>query len=74
MKLVVDMNLSPRWAEVLRRAGFDATHWSALGDPGARDETIIAHARNSGAVVLTHDLDFGLLLAIYFAAIRCCPD
>jgi predicted nuclease of predicted toxin-antitoxin system len=31
MKVLVDMNLSPRWALVLARAGIEAAHWSALG-------------------------------------------
>jgi predicted nuclease of predicted toxin-antitoxin system len=31
MKLLVDMNLSPRWVNLLAEAGIDAVHWSALG-------------------------------------------
>lgn len=31
MKLLVDMNLSPRWVAVLVGAGVDAVHWSAVG-------------------------------------------
>jgi len=31
MKLLVDMNLSPRWVAVLEGAGFVAAHWSTLG-------------------------------------------
>ncbi|MCW5599101.1 hypothetical protein C8R30_1526 [Nitrosomonas nitrosa] len=31
MKLLIDMNLSPRWVDVLANAGFEAAHWSALG-------------------------------------------
>jgi len=33
MKLLVDMNLSPRWAEQLAETGIAAVHWSALGSP-----------------------------------------
>lgn len=57
------MNLSPRWVDVLVRAGFDAVHWSAVGNPRATDREIMAHATQLGFVVLTHDLDFGSILA-----------
>ena len=30
MKLLVDMNLSPRWADVLTNEGIEAAHWSTL--------------------------------------------
>ncbi len=33
MKLLVDMNLSPAWVDVLRQAGFEAIHWSEIGSP-----------------------------------------
>ena len=63
MKLVVDMNLSPRWAAFLRGAGYEADHWSAIGDAKASDAEITAHAVSIGAVIVTHDLDFGTILA-----------
>jgi predicted nuclease of predicted toxin-antitoxin system len=64
MKLVVDMNLSPEWVSVLREAGWEAEHWSQLGDPRAVDVEIMVWAREHGRVVFTHDLDFGTLLAL----------
>jgi len=63
MKLRVDMNLSPRWVETLVHAGIEAAHWSTLGAPDASDSTIMAFARDNGYIVLTHDLDFGAILA-----------
>lgn len=63
MKLLVDMNLSPRWTTLLREAGFDAAHWSTLGKYDAPDVEIMAYARHNGFIVLTHDLDFGAILA-----------
>jgi predicted nuclease of predicted toxin-antitoxin system len=64
MKLLPDMNLSPEFVPLLRNAGWDAIHWSTVGDPRAKDATIMAWARKHGTVVLTHDLDFGTLLAL----------
>jgi predicted nuclease of predicted toxin-antitoxin system len=32
MKLLIDMNLSPRWVKALAEAEIEASHWSSLGD------------------------------------------
>jgi predicted nuclease of predicted toxin-antitoxin system len=63
MKLLVDMNLSPRWLKLLSEAGIEAAHWSALGRANAPDAEIMAFAKANGYVVLTFDLDFGAILA-----------
>ncbi len=63
MKLLIDMNLSPRWVGVLGSAGIEAAHWSAVGAPNAPDAAIMGFAKANGYVVLTHDLDFGAILA-----------
>ena len=63
MKLIVDMNLSPRWVGVLADAGVEAAHWSTLGAKNAPDVQIMAYARMNDYVVLTHDLDFSAILA-----------
>jgi predicted nuclease of predicted toxin-antitoxin system len=64
MRVIVDMNLSPGFCDLLRQAGFDARHWSELGTPDAPDELLMAHARTQSAILLTHDLDFGIALAL----------
>ena len=63
MKLLVDMNLSPGWVGVLVDAGIDAAHWSTLGAGNAPDSEIMAYAKVNDCIVLTHDLDFGAILA-----------
>lgn len=63
MKLLVDMNLSPRWVSLLVDAGMEAAHWSNLGAANAPDAEIMAFAKANDYVVLTHDLDFGAILA-----------
>ena len=62
MKIVIDMNLSPDWIDVLREAGHEAVHWSTEGSARATDREILAWARERGYVVFTHDLDFGAQL------------
>ena len=63
MKLLVDMNLAPSWVGVLVDAGIDAAHWSTLGAGNATDSEIMAYAKVNDCIVLTHDLDFGAILA-----------
>jgi len=64
MKLLVDMNLSPQWIPFLRDAGWEAIHWSDVGKEAAGDAEIMAYATAHDYVVVTHDLDFGAILAV----------
>ena len=64
MKLLVDMNLPPSWVEVFKKEGWQAVHWSAVGDPDATDRAILDWARAHGYLVFTHDLDHGTILAL----------
>lgn len=63
MKLLLDMNLSPGWVQLLAGRAYDAVHWSEIGDPRAPDSELMAWAREHGRIVITHDLDFGAILA-----------
>jgi predicted nuclease of predicted toxin-antitoxin system len=63
MKILIDMNLPPRWVQVFGEAAWEAVHWSQVGEPTASDREIMAWARGNGYVVFTHDLDFSALLA-----------
>jgi len=64
MRVLVDVNLSPTWVEVLTGAGHEAVHWADLGELRAPDREVMGWARRNLHVVLTHDLDFGALLAM----------
>jgi predicted nuclease of predicted toxin-antitoxin system len=68
MKLVVAVNLPPKWVEFLATRGIEAVHWSQVGDLRATDATIMARARDGGYVVLTSDLDSSAMLATSGAA------
>jgi len=63
VKILVDMNLSPLWCGALRDNGYEAIHWSDVGNPAAPDTELMAYAKQQGYVVLTHDLDFSAILA-----------
>lgn len=68
MKVLIDMGLSPEWGKTFASNGFEARHWSEIGNPKAEDREILSWAREHGFVVFTHDLDFGHLLALTHAA------
>jgi predicted nuclease of predicted toxin-antitoxin system len=63
MKFLADMGISPRVVSALRERGHEAVHLQEQGLGKMRDGDILAKARVEGFVLLTHDLDFGELLA-----------
>jgi predicted nuclease of predicted toxin-antitoxin system len=64
MKILVDVNLSPKWTGFLNRNNIEAVHWSSIGPPDASDYEIMTYAKAHSFTVLTNDLDFGFILAI----------
>ena len=53
MKVLLDMNLSPRWRALLEREHIEAVHWSEVGPVGAEDTEIMAYAPQHDCVVLS---------------------
>ena len=64
MKLLVDEHLSIRVAAMLRGAGHDAVHVTAVGLGSTNDEVILRAAADDGSIIVTADADFGTLLAL----------
>lgn len=62
--ILIDVNLSPMWVPYLLATGFDAVHWSTVGDTRASDREIMDWAVTQDRMGLTHDLDFGTMLAM----------
>ena len=62
MKIIVDVNLAFRWAEMLSKKGIEAIHWTAIGAANASDVDIMTYARQYGYSVFTNDLDFSTIL------------
>ena len=63
MNFLADMGISPRVVEELRQKGYDAVHLLDEGLNRMTDGEILEKARQENRVLLTHDLDFGELLA-----------
>lgn len=51
MKILVDMALSPSWVAMLRKHGWEAVHWSAVGAGRASDGVVMQWARDHGHAV-----------------------
>lgn len=64
MKLLIDMNLSPAWKGFFRDRGWECEHWSGVGRTEATDAEVMSYAADHGYTLLTHDLDFGSILAV----------
>jgi len=64
MKILLDMNLSPKWIDFLNANNIESLHWSYIGPPDSPDTEIINYAKNHNFTILTNDLDFGFILAI----------
>ena len=64
MKILIDMNLSPKFEDLLIRKGIDAVHWSKIGAPNAEDTEIMEYASKNNYIVMTCDLDFSIILSI----------
>jgi predicted nuclease of predicted toxin-antitoxin system len=63
MNFLIDMNLSPAWADFLGGAGYKAVHWSNEGAPDASDRELMDWAAENGFMIVTADLDFAAILA-----------
>jgi len=63
MRILIDMNLPPRWVRYLADHGLDAIHWSSIGELTAPDSEVLKWARERDYIVFTHDLDFSVLLS-----------
>ena len=63
MKFLADMGISPRVVEELRQKGHGAVHLLDEGLYRMNDGEILEKARRENCVLLTHDLDFGAILA-----------
>ncbi len=63
MKFIADMGISPKTVDFLNDRGHDAVHLHRLGLHRLEDSDILKKARREKSIVLTHDLDFGDLLA-----------
>ena len=63
MRFLLDMNVPRELARRLIAAGHECRHVGDIGLAQASDVAIMEEARSGGETIVTHDLDFGHLLA-----------
>ncbi len=44
MKILIDVCIPPSWVDIFSEAGYEATHWSQIGNRSAADEEIFEWA------------------------------
>ncbi|MCK5056924.1 MAG: DUF5615 family PIN-like protein [Candidatus Aminicenantes bacterium] len=65
LKYIADMDISPLTVRKLKQKGWDIQRVSEIMDARSSDIDILHYAKAQKKVVITHDLDFSELLAIY---------
>lgn len=63
MKFLADMGIAPRTVAFLRAMGHDATHLHEENLDRLPDRSVLRKAMDEDRILLTHDLDFGELMA-----------
>jgi len=64
IRLLADMNISPKTVFALKERGWDIVRVSVILPEDALDEEILELARRENRTVVTQDLDFSALLAL----------
>ncbi|MCX5808548.1 MAG: DUF5615 family PIN-like protein [Proteobacteria bacterium] len=59
-----NMNISPLTVLKLREMGWSIERVSEVMDIGSKDIDILEYAKEKNKVIITHDLDYSMLLAI----------
>ena len=63
-EILSDENLPPSLAERLTSIGYESRHVIEIGYNNTPDFKITAFAASTGEIILTHDTDFGTILAL----------
>ena len=64
IRFLLDMGIAQSTGEFLRSQGHDVVHLSEQGLERLPDELIVAKALDEGRTIVTHDLDFGRIVAL----------
>jgi predicted nuclease of predicted toxin-antitoxin system len=62
MDFLLDVNITPSLISLLEKDSHNCRHAVSLGMGTSSDEEIVDFARQSGEVIITHDLDFGTIM------------
>jgi predicted nuclease of predicted toxin-antitoxin system len=65
LKFIADMDISPLTVSRLKKYGWKILRVNEIMDARSSDGDILDYAGSQNSVVITHDLDFSELLAVY---------
>ena len=63
LRFLLNMNLPRELGRLLSLQGHTCRHAGDVGLASAKDERIVAEAKSTREVIITHDLDFGTILS-----------
>lgn len=69
IRFLLDMGIAHTTGQYLRSKGYDAVHLSDQGLERLPDDRIVAKAQEEERVIVTHDLDFGRIVALSGGAV-----
>jgi predicted nuclease of predicted toxin-antitoxin system len=64
IRFLLDMGIAQSTGQLLRSQGYDVVHLREQGLERLPDDRIVAKAKDEGRVIVTHDLDFGRIVAL----------
>ena len=64
IRFLLDMGIAHSTGQLLKSQGHDVVHLREQGLQRIPDDEIVAKAREEGRVIVTHDLDFGRIVAL----------
>ena len=64
IRFLLDMGLAQSTGKYLRSQGHDVIHLCDQGLERLPDDQIVAKAQEEGRIIITHDLDFGRIVAL----------
>lgn len=65
LKFIADMDISPLTVSQLKEYGWNILRVNEIMDARSSDSDILDYAGSQNSVVITHDLDYSELLAVY---------
>jgi predicted nuclease of predicted toxin-antitoxin system len=64
MKFILDENMPPSLVSKLKSLGYETYHVNEIGFSNTADSKITELAKRENSIIITHDTDFGTIMAL----------